>query len=264
MIFYCFHWHVLHKVPFASFLRFTSKSFVLSTTITTLRAGKRGNLHATVISISIFSLMQINYFRWDKKRADPLGFYRFASLMINFRRYLLHWCLIQVIKGFFTLINVQKGLLRVCKKLKVDHIFLRLVVQRNWVLEVRRFPHWGEARVAWSFTQQSWLVRDEQICCLHSGTAIPHLLPLYFYILLFKYNYLVPFLNQKESTNLHCKSHHKIWRQTFNVKIMDCSINIINVIYCCDITLLCSSLSMCHITRLQSKLLHEIITYIIE
>jgi len=28
----------------------------------------------------------INYFRWDKKRADPMGFYRFASLMINFRR----------------------------------------------------------------------------------------------------------------------------------------------------------------------------------
>jgi hypothetical protein len=41
--------------------------------------------------------MQINYFRWDKKRADPMGFYRFASLMINFRRYSLHWWFIQVI-----------------------------------------------------------------------------------------------------------------------------------------------------------------------
>lgn len=96
-----------------------------------LRAGKGGNLHATVVSISVFSLMQINYFRWDKKRADPLGFYRFASLMINFRRYLLHWCLMKVIKGFFTVINVQEGLLRICKKLKVGHIVLWLVVQRN-------------------------------------------------------------------------------------------------------------------------------------
>lgn len=28
----------------------------------------------------------INYFRWDMKRADPNGFHRFASLMMNFRR----------------------------------------------------------------------------------------------------------------------------------------------------------------------------------
>lgn len=82
--------HILHKVPFAKFLRFTSKSFVLLTTVTTSKSRQRGHLHATVVSISVFSLMQINYFRWDKKRADPMGFYRFASLMINFRRYLLH------------------------------------------------------------------------------------------------------------------------------------------------------------------------------
>lgn len=36
-----------------------------------------------------------------------------------------------IINCFFTVINVQKGRLRIYKKLKVDHIVLRLVVQRN-------------------------------------------------------------------------------------------------------------------------------------
>lgn len=47
----------------------------------------------------VYVWLQINYFRWDNQSADPHGFHRFASLLINFRRLLqqdhvvglIHW-----------------------------------------------------------------------------------------------------------------------------------------------------------------------------
>jgi hypothetical protein len=46
--------------------------------------------HNCCVRIHCHVWLQINYFRWDDKSADPHGFHRFASLMTNFRRLLLH------------------------------------------------------------------------------------------------------------------------------------------------------------------------------
>lgn len=104
-------------------------------------------------------MMQINYFRWDKKEESSSDFYRFCCQMTKFRQWVF----------FFDVKNSTWWSLFILQPtFSTYHVMLLQWVQVPWF---EWFPNSREVTVAWSLPLCARLVWDKPICCLYTGIS---------------------------------------------------------------------------------------------